>query len=595
MDSADKKTIKIPFQITVGEFASRLDLDIATVIKKLMENGIIATINETIDYETAVIIAQELGFETEPDQVLSDKDVVTLEKLRDILRLEKEQKSKLDPRPPIVTILGHVDHGKTTLLDTLRKTRIAEKESGGITQHINAYQVKKKDRLITFIDTPGHEAFQAMRERGASIADIAVLVVAADDGVKPQTREVVKFILENKIPAVVAINKIDKPEANSNKVKQELAEIGFLLEGYGGEIPFNEISAKNNVGLDELLDTVLLVADIHNFQSVQDREALGIVLEAHKSPGKGPLATILIKTGTLKVGQDVMVGSIEGRIRKIEDYAGNSIPRALPSMPVTIVGLSDVPKSNDVLQIKKGKLDKKRRRLIQEIASQKISKPGAISSKEMIQNIDQYLGKKYSLVLKSDTQGTLEAIKQILASIESSEITLDIIREGVGPITETDIHSAQTNNATVYGFNVFPTSVAKRLSESFKIKTKTFSIIYELIEDIKSEMSEMLEPEIKRIDIGRLKLLAVFKNTKKGMVVGGKVMNGKIIKGEKVDILREKEPIGTGSIVQLQHNKQDVGEVKEGLECGLAYEGKEKASAGDVLLCYKEDKIKRKI
>lgn len=595
MNEVSDKIIKIPFQITVREFALRLDLDISTLIKKLMENGILASINETIDYETAVIISEELGFKTEPDQTISDKDVITLEKLQEILRLEHEQKKNLQPRPPIVTILGHVDHGKTTLLDTLRKTRIAEKESGGITQHINAYQVKKKDRLITFIDTPGHEAFQAMRERGASISDIAVLVVAADDGVKPQTKEVAKFILEHKIPTVVAINKIDKPGANSARVKQELAEIGILVEGYGGEIPFNEISAKNDTGLDDLLDTILLVADIHDFSAVRDRDAFGIVLEAHKSPGKGSLATILIKTGTLKVGQDVMVGSVQGRIRKIEDYSGKSIPQALPSTPVTIIGLSDVPKSNDVLQIKKEKIDKKSQRLLEEATSKRVIKSGAISSKEMIDNIDQYLGKKYSLIIKSDAQGTLEAIKQILASINSPEISLNIIHEGVGPITETDIHAAQTNNATVYGFNVFPTSVARRLAETLKINTKTYSIIYELIDDIKNEMSELLDPEIKRIDLGRLKVLAIFKNMKKGMVVGGKVMNGKLVRGENIEILRDKESIGTGLLHQLQHNKQETAEVKEGFECGMSFEGKEKIAVGDILLCYKEEKIKRKI
>lgn len=593
--AADNKIVKIPFHLTVRELATRLDMNVSEVIKKLMENGIIANINEIIDYETAVIISEELGFQTEPDQAIADNEVVTLENLHDILNLEQEKEEDLLPRPPVVTILGHVDHGKTTLLDTLRKTRIAEKESGGITQYISAYQVRKKGQLITFIDTPGHEAFQAMRQRGAGVADIAVLVVAADDGVKPQTKEVAKHLIENKIPTIVAINKIDKPEANPNKVKQELAEIGILLEGYGGDVPFNEISAKQNIGLDQLLDTILLVSELHNFVANPKRDAFGVVLEAHKDPQKGPLATVLIKTGTLKVGQDMIVGTVHGRVRKIEDYTGKSIDTAPPSIPVTIIGLSGVPQSNDVLQIKQHLLDRKKRHSSEELTANGPIRAGSMSSQQLISNIDEAFGKKYFIIIKSDVRGTLEAIKQILDTIKSNEVSLSIIGEGVGPITETDIQAAQTNNATIYGFNVFPTSVANRLAENAGISIKTFKVIYEFVEHVKNEMSELLDPEIKRIDLGRLKVLALFKNLKKGMVVGGKVINGKIVKGEHLEITREKDLVGSGVITQLQQNKQDAAEVKEGLECGISFEGKEKIQAGDILLCYKEEKIKRKI
>ncbi|MEA2007448.1 MAG: translation initiation factor IF-2 [Patescibacteria group bacterium] len=594
-ETTEKKPVKIPFQMTVKELAVRLDVSVSEVIKNLMDNGIIANINEVIDYETAVIISQELGFETELDEAIVNDEMVTLENLHDILTLEQENKESLVSRPPVVTILGHVDHGKTTLLDTLRKTRVAEKESGGITQHINAYQLTKKNQLITFIDTPGHEAFSAMRQRGAGLADIAILVVAADDGVKPQTKEVTKHLIENKIPIIVAINKIDKPEANANKVKQELAEIGLLLEGYGGDVPFNEISAKNNTGLDNLLDTILLVSDLHNFKANPKRDAFGIVLEAHKDPQKGPLATVLIKTGSLKVGQDIMVGLIHGRVRKIEDYTGKSIEIAPPSIPITIVGLSDVPQSNDVLQVRAQKSDKRSRRLAKTSASNGPISAGAISSQQLISNIDEALGKKHSIIIKSDVRGTLEAIKQILDTIKSDEVSLSIINEGVGPITETDIQTAQTNNATIYGFNVFPTSVANRLAESAKISIKTFSVIYELVEKVKEEMSELLEPEIKRVNLGRLKILAIFKNLKKGMVVGGKVMNGKIVKGENMEITRDKEFVGKGILTQLQQDKKETSQVKEGLECGISFNGKDKIEVGDVLLCYKEEKIKRKI
>ena len=595
MADESKKLVKIPFQITVGNLASRLELDIAEVIKKLMDNGIMATINDFIDYETAVIVAEELGFETEQDQEVSNEEVVTQEQLGEILRLERENKDNLSPRPPIVTILGHVDHGKTTLLDTLRKTRIAEKESGGITQHINAYQVEKEKKLITFIDTPGHEAFQAMRERGASLADIAILVVAADDGVKPQTKEVATHLIESKIPIVVAINKTDKPEANINKVKQELAEVGILLEGYGGDVPYNEISAKNNVGLDELLETILLVAEVHNFSANKERTAFGTVLEAHKDPQKGPLATVVVQTGALKVGQNVLVGDITGRIRKIEDYAGNSLQEALPSLPVTIIGLSGVPESSDVLQIQEEVSSKKQQKIIRRREAEKMVHSSGMSSSELIQNIDVALMKKYSVILKADAKGSLEAIKQILETIKSDEVRLNIFSEGIGSITETDIYSAQTNGANVYGFSVMPTTIANQVVQKTGVSVKTFNIIYELIEDIKSEMSELLDPEIKRTDLGKLKILAIFKNMKTGMVVGGKVTTGKIVKGEKLEVVRDKEVIGSGKLVQLQQDKKEVKEVKEGRECGITFEGKEKVQEGDVIVCYREEEIKRKI
>jgi len=587
--------VKIPFQISVREFAQRLGLDSPSVIKKLMENGILATINEQIDYDTATIIAQEFGFETESDQKVDGDEVISLNKLQEILKHELENDSNLAPRPPIVTILGHVDHGKTTLLDTLRKTHVVEKESGGITQHINAYQIKKKGKLITFIDTPGHEAFQAMRERGASLADIAVLVVAADDGVKPQTKEVAQFLVENKIPIIVAINKIDKPEANPNKVKQGLAEIGVMLEGYGGEIPSNEISAKNNIGLDDLLETILLVADIHNFRANNERGAFGVVLEAHKNPKSGPVATVLIKTGVLKVGQDVTVGGKNGRIRGIQDYAGNSLDIAYPSMPITIIGLPEVPQSNDVLQALDRKMDRKKMKLIRSSQQTSARSAGVMSSQELIKNIDDALVKKFPIILKADVQGSLEAIKQILATTKSNEVHLEILREGVGPITETDVQTAQTTGAQVFGFNVNPTSVANRQADSAKVAIKTYSVIYELIEEVKSQMSELLEPEIKRTDLGKLKVLAIFKNLKKGIVFGGKVVQGKMIKGKKLEILREKTPIGNGDLVQLQQSKQEASEVKEGLECGITLEGKDKVEVGDTIVCYKEEKLKRKI
>jgi translation initiation factor IF-2 len=586
---ATEKIIKLPLKITVGDLATILDVKVPELIKVMMSNGIVANVNELVDYDIAAIIAEELEIKTELDhKVVGDEELV-VDKLAELLQAEQENSKNLKQRPPIITVLGHVDHGKTTLLDTLKKTKLAEKEAGGITQHISSYQVKEKDRLITFIDTPGHEAFQAMRERGASVADIAVLVVAADDGVKPQTEEVIKFLLEKKIPTVVAINKIDKPDANVNRVKQELAEHGFLLEGFGGDIPVNEISAKNNIGLDKLLETILLLADVNELTADYDREALGVVLEAKKDPQKGALANIIIKTGTLRVGQDILIGNISGRVRKIEDYAGNPIPKAPPSMPITIYGLPEVPKSNEILQVLDGKQKKRIKLTSAEMAVKNLD------STTIISDINASLINKYPIILKADTQGSLEAIEQVLQTIKSDEIVLKIIKKGIGPITEKDIQTAQSGGAVLYGFNIFPTQSAIQLAEKVNASIKTFSIIYELIEDVKAEMSNRLEPEIKRTDLGRLKVLAIFKNMKRSMIVGGKVMNGKIIKGEFMEVLREKQPIGDGKLVQLQHNKEDVAEVKENFECGLTFEGSTKIEVGDVLLCYKEEKVARKI
>lgn len=588
--------IKIPAQLTIKELAARLNIGVSEILKKLMDNGIMANINNQIDFDTVFVIAEELGFEVQPEELTVTNELLTSKKLEAILSLESEDKEKLKKRPPVVTILGHVDHGKTTLLDTLRKTRVTEQEFGGITQHTSAYQVEKNNELITFIDTPGHEAFQGMRERGASLADIAILVVAADDGVKPQTKEVIEFLLKNKIPTLVAINKIDKPEANVQKVKQELAEHGLFLEGYGGEIPFNEISAKQDIGLDELLKNILFLAEYYDFRANPERNALGIILESHKESSKGAVATVLIKTGTLRVGQTVIIGNAISKIKKMENFAGKDLKEALPSTPVTIVGLSEIPESNDLLQVEDDA--KKIKRFAKEISQSKGKlggRIGNIGSKELIMTINESKKNCLSIILKTDVQGTLEAIKQIIDAVDSQEVNIDFVSEGVGAITETDIKMALTSNAIIYGFNVTPTPTANQKLSTSKAKVKTFNIIYELIEDVKNEISELLDLEIKKIELGRLKVLANFKNAKNLSVVGGKVMDGKLVKGEKIEIFRNKEFLGLGELTQLQHNKEDVSEVKSGLECGIAFKSKVKVLPDDQIVCFREEKIKRKV
>ncbi len=592
----EKKPIKIPAQITVKNFSEKLEISISEVLKKLMENGIMANINNFIDYETAFILAEELGFEIEPEELTTTSDLLTFQKLQDILKLENEDKEKLEKRPPVITILGHVDHGKTTLLDTLRKTRVTEQEFGGITQHTSAYQVKKNGELITFVDTPGHEAFQGMRERGASLADIAILVVAADDGVKPQTKEVIEFLLKNKVPTLVAINKIDKPEANINKVKQELAEHNLLLEGYGGEVPFNEISAKQNIGLDDLLKNILFLAEYYDFRANPNRNALGIILESNKEAKKGSLATVLIKTGTLKIGQTVIIGNDISKIKRMEDFTGKSIKEAPPSTPVTLVGLSAIPQSNDLIQAESdSKKIKKFAKELSQFKSRMGGRIGDMGSRELIMTINEAKKNFLPIILKTDVQGTLEAIKQIIETIETFEVKIDFVSDGVGSITESDVKMAQTSHAIIYGFNVNATSIAQQGISASNLKLKTFNIIYELIEDLKNEVSNLLEVEIKKVELGRLKVLANFKSTKNLAVIGGKAMDGKIVKGEKVEVFRDKEFLGMGTIIQLQHNKEDVSEVKSGSECGIAFQGKIKILPNDQLVCYKEEQISRKV
>lgn len=586
MPEESQKLVKIPSSVTVKNFSNILNLPVSRVITELMKNKIIATINEEIDFETASIIAQDLGFNTEEEIQNSENEIITLERLIEICKKEKEGDKIIESRSPVVTILGHVDHGKTTLLDTIRKTSVAAKEAGGITQHINAYQVKKKGQWITFVDTPGHEAFSAMRERGVSIADIAVLVVAADDGVRPQTKEVISYLKEKKIPVIVAINKIDKPEANLMRVKQELADNGIVIEEWGGDVICAEISAKKGLGIDKILEDILLVAEVEDFKADFKRDGLSVVLEAHLDPQKGPVATVLVKTGNLKVGQDIIAGSSSGRIRKLEDFAGKNLQIAEPSTPVTIMGFGSVPKVNDVLQVVS-------RKSISQIRNQN-NENNSLKTKKNQDLSDDNI-KRLKVVMKSDVQGSLEAIEQILSTINSEEVAVQYVGTGVGNITESDVKIAESAGATIFGFNVVVTPVAKRLSEGAQIEVKTYNIIYELVEEVKKMLSNLLPVEVIRTDLGILKVLAIFKNGKREMIVGGRVSEGKMIKGENIEIKREGEIVGKGRLSNLQQNKNNTQEVNQGNECGVTFEGGTKIKEGDNLICYREEEKKRKL
>ncbi len=591
MTEPTNKKVILPAAVTVKKFSELLGLSIGIVITELMKNGILATINERIDFETASIIAQDLGYEVQ-EEVIEAGEKMTLEKLIEQMQKEGESGEVLQSRPPVVTILGHVDHGKTTLLDTIRKTSVAAKESGGITQHISAYQAKRKGQMITFVDTPGHEAFSAMRERGVSIADIAVLVVAADDGVRPQTSEVIEYLLAKKIPTLVAINKVDKPEANIQRVKQELAEKGILVEDWGGQVLCSEVSAKQNIGIDELLENILLIAEVEDFKSDFKRDALGVVLESHLDPKKGPVATILIKTGTLKEGQDIIAGSAHGRVRRMEDFAGKRLLEAGPSTPISLIGLNTTSNTNDILQVVSGKA-LARMEALRATDSGPTGVTGELNAQKIYKTIADEKIKKLNIILKSDVRGSIEAIQQILSEIDSSEVAVSYISVGVGNITESDVRMGQTSSSIVFGFNVETTPVAKRMAEASKVEIKNYKIIYELVTDIKNRLIEMLPLSVERTDLGKMNVLALFKTGKKDMIVGGKVTSGKITKGCLIEVMRNDAIIGKGKLGNLQQNKVDVDEVTQNNECGITFDGETKIKEGDTIICYTEE-VKKK-
>ncbi len=579
-----KKVVAITETVSVKKLSDLLHVPVSSVITELMKNGIIATINEEIDFDTASVIASDLGFETKPEEAeLEGK--ITLENLPEILAAEQKGEEPLAPRAPVVTILGHVDHGKTTLLDTIRKTSVATGEAGGITQCISAYQVKKHGKMITFIDTPGHEAFSGMRKRGISIADIAILVVSAEDGVRPQTKEVIEFIKEKKIPVIVAINKIDKPEAKPDRVKQELAEYGILFEDWGGDVICNYVSAKNNIGIDKLLESILLVAEVEDFRANQKRDGLAVVLESNLDPQKGPVATVLIRTGTLKVGQDIIAGGTFGRIRRIEDFAGRSLTTALPSVPATLFGFNDPPAVNDIVQVVSSKA-------LARLKSQEQSEHGSLKK---IRTEETESVKQFRVIIKADVQGSVEALEQILSGIGNEEIMLETINSAVGAITESDVKLAESAGAMILGFNVEPTAVAKRMAENAHVKVETFNIIYKLVEAVKNHMSALLPPETIRTDFGRLSVLAVFKTGKRDMIVGGRVSEGKIVRGSLLEIKRGDEILGQGTMGNLQRNKENADEVGQGNECGVVFDGSLKIQVGDTLICYKEEEKRRSL
>jgi translation initiation factor IF-2 len=578
------KKVKLPSFIKVRDFALLLKLPVTKVITVLINNGVMASINEEVDFDTASIVAQDLGFEveTEADQTVAEYG---LGFLNEVLKAEKEQ--DLKPRPPIVAIMGHVDHGKTTLLDTIRKTKVAEGESGGITQHIGAYKVKKNDKWITFLDTPGHEAFSEMRSRGANVTDIIVLVVAADDGIRPQTLEVINRAKFTNTPMIVAINKIDKPEANVLKVKQELAGQGVLTEEWGGTVIACEISAKQNKGIDTLLEMILLTAEVENLRANPHGKTIGTIIESKVSQGKGATATVIVQNGTLKVGDIFAAGAAYGRIRSLEDETGRKLKEATPSTAAQISGLSEVPQAGDILQTTET-LDQAKAIAV---LVQRKNHSHKLSSKQAI--VGDMENKTLNLIVKTDVAGSLEAIKQSVAKLKNDEVKINILSEGVGEINESDVLMAGSSKAVIIGFRTKVNPKAINLAKQKKVIVDSYDVIYELLEDITSAVIKMFTPELEKHTLGKAKVLAIFMTEKGQMIIGGRAEEGEVKKNSHINIFREGLELGRGEIEELQQSKVMSKSVAAGEEFGMKIKTPVKILVGDVLESF-EEKIKQK-
>jgi translation initiation factor IF-2 len=579
------KSVEIPVSITVKDFAQIMEVASGEVIKKLMGLGLMATINQEIDIDTATLVGQELGVEVKAAKTQEE-----------ILRVEEVEDNPADlkPRWPVVTIMGHVDHGKTSLLDVIRKTNVTEQEAGGITQHIGAYQVQVGEKKVTFLDTPGHEAFTSMRARGAQVTDIAILVVAADDGVMPQTVEAINHAKAAGIPIIVAINKMDKQGANPDRVKQELTEHELVPEEWGGETICVPVSAKTKVGIDNLLEMILLVAEMKELKANPNRPAKGTVIESQLDKGRGPVATVLVNTGTLHVGESIIVGTVFGRIRALVNDKGKRVKKAGPSVPVEIIGLEELPQAGDILyavdEREARHLAAKRQQYKREIELKSNSK---VTLDDLFSKIKEGEIKELKIVLKADVHGSVEAIRQSLERLSTDEVRVRVIHGGVGAIGESDVVLASASNAIIIGFNVRPDPMAKRTLEKEKVDIRLYRVIYNAIEDVQKAMEGLLEPDIKEVVLGRAEVRATFKVPKAGTIAGSFVTEGKITRNAEVRVLRDHVVIYEGKIESLKRFKDDVREVANGFECGIGVERFNDIKEGDIIEAFVMEEVKR--
>jgi len=587
MSKDGTKIIELPYSLSVRELAGMLDVSPIQVIKVLMSNGVMASINQQIDFDTAAVVADELGFEAQVKQTKEEvKEVGELPLWRRLIA--DENPSLLKDRAPVVTILGHVDHGKTTLLDAIRHTNVAGGEAGGITQHIGAYQIVHKGRTITFLDTPGHAAFSSMRARGAQGADIVVLVVAADDGVKPQTREATNHAKAAQVPIVVALNKIDKQDANPELAKKQLSEIGLVPDEWEGDTIVVPVSAKQKTGLDDLMEAILLVADSREIKANPKGRCIGTVVEAELEKTMGVMTTLLVQNGTLSLGDVVVAGEGSGRIKAMFDQYNHRVKHATPSTPVVIMGLNHLPEAGDLFQVVA--TDKEARDIVSERKAERESHRSnkRATLEELFAKYKSGQAQELRLILKADVQGSLEPIMNELEDLgkQEKDITINILHAEAGNITENDIMLAAASDAIVLGFNVNADTSSKRLAESEGVSVRVYNIIYRLLEDIEKALKGLLEPELVEKMIGRANILATFKVSKGNLAAGCRVIDGEIRRNAHVRISRDHEEIFNGEIAALKREKDDVREVREGMECGITFKNFTDFQVGDLIECY---------
>ncbi len=585
-----RKTVKIADQVQVGELAKRLSVKAQDVIRKLLSLGTISNINQSIDYDTASLVATDFGFEVE--RIFSMEEQF---QARQTEAKESEEKENLKPRPPVVTIMGHVDHGKTLLLDTIRNTNVAEREAGGITQHIGAYLAKVNGKEIAFLDTPGHEAFTAMRARGALVTDIVVLVVAADDGVMPQTIEAINHAKAANVPIIVAVNKIDKPNANPDKVMKELAEYSLIPEEWGGTTLMAKISAKKKTGINELLELILLQAEMLELKANPDKLAKGIIIESGLDKGHGPVGTVIIKEGTLSVHDPFVAGTIFGRVKALIDDKGKRIQKAPPATPVLVVGFSDVPQAGDpFIATTEESYARELSQFRQEKVREKEHMAGPkVTLEDLYAKMAETEKLTLNVVLKGDARGTLDAIQDALTRLSTASIQIQIIHSGVGAITETDVNLAMASGAIIIGFNVKPMPKTQVLADQERVQIRTYSVIYEMIDEVRKAMEGMLAPKIVEVSIGKAEVRKIFTVSRLGSIAGSYVTEGKVIRSALAKIRRNGNELFSGKLASLKRFKDDVKEVQAGYECGLALEGFNDIKEVDVIEYFVEEQEKQ--
>jgi translation initiation factor IF-2 len=593
MSENGHETIEIPTSITVRELAETIQASPIDVIKQLMANGVMASINQQIDFDTAAIVVEEFGFEARPvapPEMESAEEAVQAPRWRQLI--DDEDQQTLVNRPPVVTILGHVDHGKTTLLDAIREANVAEGEVGGITQHISAYQVKHKDRIITFLDTPGHAAFTAMRARGAQGADIAVLVVAADDGVMPQTKEALAHARAAGVPILVALNKMDRDNANPDRVMQQLADVGLVPDAWDGDTMVVPVSAKQRTGLEDILEAIVLISDSVDINANPEGKVLGTVIEGEIDKARGVVATLLVQNGTLRVSDAIIAGTASGKIRAMFDFRGQPITEATPSTPVSVLGLSAVPMAGELFTVMESErearaLAEKRKLGEQEVGVQ----PRSFSLDQIFEAFQAGEAQELRLVVKADVQGSLEPIISSLEELSAGDIKVNVLHSATGNIGESDVMLARASDAIVVGFNVSADQAARTLAESERVDIRIYDIIYRLTEDIEKALKGMLEPETREIELGRAEVRAVFRIPKVGNIAGCLVFKGELRRNANIRVLRGDDVVFEGAITSLKHEKDDVREIREGFECGVGLRGFDDFEVGDRLVCFTEETV----